>query len=236
VGGSCLRLKIQEKYMKRLSSLRNAKGFTLIELLVVIAIIGILSTLLFPAIQGALLKTKATTAGAKMGGKGLAGIVYSASLDRNALSQPEVYPSSTGSGPFAGVGSSTDYFKELFKLSAVTSVMQVAAITIPGQRSPPFDAASLSSDQNLWCVVNDVNTSSDPGTPFMFTKNINWGNLSGEPTPALNADNGQPILNDKLAIIVYAQGAVRVLDLNPDTITRDIICQGGSYDKTVLNP
>lgn len=222
--------------MKRSAWSKKQHGFTLIELLVVIAIIGILSTLLFPAIQGALLKTKATTAGSKMGGKGLSGVIYSVSLDRNALSQPEVYPRTAGSDTFGGMSSSTDYFKELFKLNAVTSVMQIATITVPGQQSPPTTADSLTAQQNLWSVVADVGTNSDPGTPFMFTKNISWTDLNSEPTIALLADNGQPILNDKLAIIVYAQGAVRVLDLDPDVITKDIICQGGSYKNTVLAP
>ena len=215
---------------------KMGRGFTLIELLVVIAIIGILSTLLFPAIQGALLKTKATSAAAKMGGKGLVGIVYSVSLDRNALSQPEIYPRTAGTDTFAGMGSSTDYFKELFALNAVTSVMQVSTLTIPGQQSPPTTADELSAEQNLWNVVLDTGTSADPGMPFIFTKNITWANISAEPSIANDADNGQPILNDKLAIIVYAQGATRVLDLTQETITREVICQGGSYDKTTISP
>ena len=44
------------------------QAFTLIELLVVIAIIGILSALLFPAIQGAILTAKVTK-GANAGGQ-----------------------------------------------------------------------------------------------------------------------------------------------------------------------
>lgn len=222
--------------MNQLIKTNKFSGFTLIELLVVIAIIGILSTLLFPAIQGALLKTKATTAGSQMGAKGLVGVIYGVSLDRNALSQPEVYPRTAGSDQFAGLGSSTDYFTELFTLNSVTSVMQIKTIIIPGQSDIPTSSDSLSANQNLWCVTSDLGTSSDPGTPFMFTKNIQWNNLNSEPSIVANNDNGQPILNDKLGVIVYAQGAVRVLDLDQDTITKAIINQGGSYDKNVLSP
>jgi len=215
---------------------QSRRGFTLIELLVVIAIIAILSTLLFPAIQGSLLKAKATSTGAKMGSKGLAGVIYSVSLDRNALSEAEIYPRTTGNDEFANLTSSTEYFNKLFELNAITSVMQIATISIPGQQSPPKELSNFDQSQNLWCVVKDAGTNSDPGMPFMFTKNIKWDKLSSPPEPNPNADNGQPILNDKLAIIVYAQGAVRVLDLNEDTIKLSVLCQGGSYNNDVMLP
>lgn len=204
-------------------------GFTLVELLVVIAIIAILSTLLFPAIQGALLKAKATSAGARMGDKGLVGIIYGVSLDRNVINLREMYPQA---GEFS---SSTEFFNAVFTNSAVTSVTQAASMTVPGQKSPP-STTPITADQNMWNVVEGITTSSDPGTPFMFTKNISWTDLSAEPTIALDADGGEPILDDKLAIIVYAQGSVRVLNLKPDLISKAVICNNASYDNTVLAP
>jgi len=215
--------------MSCLSKFQARRGFTLIELLVVIAIIAILSTLLFPAIQGSLLKAKATSAGAKMGDKGLTGIIYGTSLDRNVVNLREVYPQA---GEF---GSSTEFFNSLFTNSAVTSVTQIASLTIPGQKTPPANVP-MTADQNMWNVVEGITTSSDPGTPFMFTKNISWNNLNSEPTIANDADGGEPILDDKLAIIVYAQGAVKVLNLKPDLISKAVICNNASYDNTVLAP
>lgn len=215
--------------MNRFQRSKRTSGFTLIELLVVIAIIGILSTLLFPAIQGALLKTKATTAGAKMGNKGLTGVLYDVSLDRNQASLPELFPR------ISQYGTSTEFFNAIFTNSAVQTVMQVSTLTIPGQITPP-STHPITADQNLWNVVEGLSTSSDPGIPFMFTKNITWNTLNSEPAIANNQDGGEPILNDKLAIVVYAQGAVRVFNLDETFISRDVLSNGGSYSNNVLTP
>ena len=64
-------------------------GFTLTELLVVIAIIGILAAMLFPALQGALLSAKASKAGNAV--KGFQNLVFSESLDADAMGYEQVY-------------------------------------------------------------------------------------------------------------------------------------------------
>jgi prepilin-type N-terminal cleavage/methylation domain-containing protein len=67
------------RFLRRLAPpcARRFRGFTLIELLVVIAIIGILSSLLLPAIAGARERAKAIKVHAELYGLGLALEMYS---------------------------------------------------------------------------------------------------------------------------------------------------------------
>ncbi len=207
-------------------------GFTLIELLVVIAIIGILAALLFPAIQGALLQAKATAAGTQMGGKGLQGMIYAESVDRNAAGMAEIFPRSQAT--------STAYFQEVYA-SNYCEGFNFSMLAIPGQTAPPMNTdATLEQAKNMWCAVKGVTSSTDPNVPLFFTKNIAFsGNkLDGAVTVNANADTsggeGAAILNDKYAIVIYAQGAVKVFKTS--RLSRELILGGNVYSNTVLIP
>jgi len=69
--------------MVALSSQKRRKGFTLVELLVVIVIIGILSSLLIPAITHAIFTTKVTACGNNQRQLYQLGVVYASSHKGN---------------------------------------------------------------------------------------------------------------------------------------------------------
>jgi prepilin-type N-terminal cleavage/methylation domain-containing protein len=79
----------KEDTMVALSSRRRSHGFTLVELLVVIVIIGILSSLLIPAIVHALFRVRVTACASNQRQLYQLGTVYSSSHKGN-------WPSATG--------------------------------------------------------------------------------------------------------------------------------------------
>lgn len=202
-------------------SLSRKSGFTLLELLVVIAIIGILAGMLFPAIQNALLKGKALKAGNAMGSKGIQGQIYAESLERDAHGMDQLYPKADA---FA---TSTEYFKDLLT-NPTQSIENVdfTFFSLPGTDARPLPGNpddvvdSFEAENNGWCVVEGISTESNPNIPLFFTKNVNIsgdniapGSLSalGTDTAILDGD-GYDILGRKMAIVVYAQGAVKTFE------------------------
>ena len=89
----------------------KVRGFTLIELLVVIAIIGILAALLFPAVQGALLKGKAIRVGSD--GRQIFIGLFDENTTRSANYDDLVWPEPTGGSTTNdnACSTSTEYFQ-----------------------------------------------------------------------------------------------------------------------------
>ncbi len=215
--------------IKLLRSMKH-RGFTLIELLVVIAIIGLLAALLFPAIQGALLQAKATQVAAKMGGKGVAGLIYAVSIDRSANSMSEAFPTDAD-------GASTAYFNKYFDpATANTNYIKglyYSQLAIPGQKTPPKNGTALTAAMNLWNIVTELNTGSNPEIPLFLTANIAGSTLASLAFSE-GKDGGAAILNDELAIVIYAQGAAKIF--KKEFCNAGTICAGSTYSNAVAGP
>jgi prepilin-type N-terminal cleavage/methylation domain-containing protein len=154
------------------------KGFTLIELLVVIAIIGILAALLFPAIQGALLKAKALRMGSD--GRQIHMAVFDENITRISLDLPTIWP-----GDMATNASytSTDYFKTLMEDNIINNV-NYAFFSAPGV--PPAntsDSTKFTDANNAW-KMTDVTEAEPDNAPLFFSRNINPGQDTSSATPA----------------------------------------------------
>ena len=216
--------------IKLLRSMKH-RGLTLIELLVVIAIIGLLAALLFPAIQGALLQAKATQVAAKMGGKGVAGLIYAISIDRSANSMAETFPTDADA-------TSTAYFNKYFDPATSNTNyikgLYYSQLAIPGQKSPPKNGTVLTAAMNLWNVATELSTGSNPELPLFMSANIQ-GTTLADLTFTEKQDGGSaPILNDELAIVIYAQGAAKIF--KKEVCDEVSICAGSSYSNNIIKP
>jgi prepilin-type N-terminal cleavage/methylation domain-containing protein len=177
--------------MKDLPSRKLDLGFTLIELLVVIAIVGILSALLFPAIQRALMRARMTEA--MNNGRSLHQSIVAAEMDSHM-----VLPASSGSHAF---DNSTDYFKWLVTNGMVEVTFDFfSAYGLPEARG--VDAGKFTAEHNAWCVVADVGNGGHPSTPVLFTRNLSITALDDDLGDALT--DGTPF--GKAGVVVVTRG------------------------------
>lgn len=183
----------------------KVKGFTLIELLVVIAIIGILAGLLFPAISGAVLKAKATSAGSS--GKQIATMIYAENLARSARYETSVWPSDTNAA------TATDYFK----LWGAMGILNVTPAFVSGPEMPACTTTNwsdLTKDQVSWKIVVDPQSRDD--MPFLISRNVK--------DPTQTTWELDPLIKpfgDRLALVITHQGRMTILE--PDKATGKII-------------
>ena len=183
----------------------NRRGFTLIELLVVIAIIGILAALLFPAVQGALLKAKANKVGSD--GRQIWLGLFSENTDRISVSESEVWPNDTN-------GTSTAYFLMCVQSNWLEG-FSFASFTGPGMAAynePNVTNATEAAFKpcNAWCVTLGVDENTLPEVPFLFTRN--WGPTSATKIDGITGLSGDAKpFGDKVGVVVTAGGRVRLI-------------------------
>ena len=188
---------------------RMRRGFTLIELLVVIAIIGILAALLFPAVQGALLKTKATKVGSD--GRQIWLGLFDENTSRVSVGDPEVWPNDTNN-------TSTVYFNDCIVSNWLEgfSYSAFSAPGVPAYVPPITGATNFQARYNAWSVTLGLDESTLPEVPFLFTKNWReaggFGGGAGSSIRNIVAldSNTQPF-KGKVAVIVTAGGRVRIV-------------------------
>ena len=164
---------------------KNAnRGFTLIEMLVVIAIIGLLASILVPAVTKALESANRT----KMvnNASQLYKALYTIVADGGGIYDGRTFdfPSHNDTtGAFVPADTTRDYFAYL----ATNGVLQVpwsffAAKDVPAAPGiydgTPGSLAAFTSNNNAWRAVSNLSTQ-DVGAPFLVSRNLTAPALNG---------------------------------------------------------
>jgi prepilin-type N-terminal cleavage/methylation domain-containing protein len=144
---------------------RKNTGFTLIELLVVIAILGMLASMLIPAVTKAL--TSAALTQTTSNGRAIYQGIFGEVLDNLSVSGgSSAWPSDTGDD---AVSSPEEYFK---------SLVEDEIMNVPPAFFGAKGLAAASSIDDLakanvaWKLVVNMTDSTRDGCPFIFTKNF----------------------------------------------------------------
>ena len=171
------------------------KGFTLVELLVVLGILGVLMSVLFPAVSTIQFKSQLTAVSVR--GRNLYTAIFDANTDRQKLGLSNVWPrtksgsnTTTGDPDIADQGftSATDYFNELFDMDKVGDskqwepfVSKDALKTLYGNGVlPPGSGTVLTKDNVSWTIAANVQDELDDIIPVLLSRNMRAGDLLKE--------------------------------------------------------
>ena len=198
------------------------EGFTLVELLVVIAIIGILASLMFPAISGAIESANSTKVANS--GKAIATGIMAENMNREANNDSSIWPGeefdyldksdATKTAP-KSYNSADEYFDLLVENKIVEGISGYGPFAGAGVGTPKLGdtLANGQGKYNLWSVVAYLDSSTPGDPPFIFTRN-----LSLEKGDLKSNDSTDPIWKSKLNGQVKPFGANRCV----------IVSRGGS--------
>lgn len=216
--------------------MKRKEGFTLIELLVVIAIIGLLASILVPAVSSAL--TSAAMMQTVSNGANIYKSAFAGQMDlvSGGGASYSSWPSTDDENPFT---SSTDYF-----ISLVTNgVMDVsfdffAARDIEGARSS--DPSKFQEKNNAWKLVMNLDGCRD-GTPFIFTRNYSISTVPTGEGPIqeseLTGNNSKPF--GTVGLVVVQKGGASKKLVKTQRRTEEFNAAGdppGDITLSILDP
>lgn len=170
------------------------KGFTLVELLVVLGILGVLMSVLFPAVSTVQFKSAMTAVGVR--GRNLYTAIFDANTERQKLGLGNVWPRTKGEDSGGGAGGekdiaeqpcqdSTTYFNYLFDMDNVNDskkwdpfVSKDALKTLYGNGvEPPKGGSRLEKENVTWIVAANVQDELDDIIPVLLTRNMKASDL-----------------------------------------------------------
>lgn len=162
--------------MSRIWSRIKRRGFTLVELLVVIAIIGMLVSIVMPAISTALFRGKLTQAAAN--GRNMIQTIIGRETENIYTTSQNAWPK-TDETADSNDELNADYFDnstQYFNWLVTNDVMNVNYNYFAGNGVPSApDQQEFIDGQGeycAWCVVGDVTDSTSETTPVLFTRNL----------------------------------------------------------------
>jgi prepilin-type N-terminal cleavage/methylation domain-containing protein len=153
--------------MKLSTTYPRKQAFTLIELLAVIAIIGILITLISPVIGKAQFQAKLTKEATKARG------IVEAIMAKEAGSRFSAgWPQSEDPN---APSSSTEFLMDLVKDGFLD--VDYSYFAGPGM-VPAMGEDDFTADNNIWCIVLDIDDTTPGNTPVVYTKNLDIDSLT----------------------------------------------------------
>jgi len=177
-------------------------AFSLLELLIVIAIISILTAMLFPVVQQAIIKGQAVAVGND--GKQLWYGLFAENIERERRGQGDVWPTS------ADYATSTEFFRDAIGEDWLGEDYTFSFMGAPGvPKALTVDPNEFNPENNAWCIALDVGPGTRQETPFMFTRNFSASGGTLADVDGFTADT-QPF-GDRAGVIVTYGGAVKIL-------------------------
>ncbi|MCC5850524.1 MAG: prepilin-type N-terminal cleavage/methylation domain-containing protein [Verrucomicrobia bacterium] len=194
---------------------KKNSGFTLIEMLVVIAIIALLAAILVPTVTSALENANRTRV--LSNGRGIHQSILAADLETVLFADEIFWPVREGNDG-SDHPSSTQYFLWLMDedrevLSEDFGVFVAANVT------QATDISNFNADRNAWAVFEDVTKESPSRHPFLVTRNLSLGNLSGNedgriPDTVVGSTYPNPYGNRAIVVIRIGGGGEAITGRN----------------------